>query len=170
MYTKSKKMFNVYIYTKRETIFKKQDNLHYVFIYKKPDTLRYAIFIKLLKLAFIYTKTIKLCVMLRFILKKKRHFEKTKTIWVTFIYIYKASHFALREFSWYFWNWRRRGGDVKKKKCTSVKFQHSKNNALSVRFLYTKILTLRVTFLYKKTIHFALRFISKIYREIYSQT
>ena len=28
----------IYIYTKIETLFKKQDNLRYVFIHKNPDT------------------------------------------------------------------------------------------------------------------------------------
>ena len=42
------------IYRKIPTLFKKQENLRYVFIHKKPDTLRYTIFMKFLKLAFIY--------------------------------------------------------------------------------------------------------------------
>ena len=33
-----------FLYTKSQTLSKKQDNLRYVFIYKNPDTLRYAIF------------------------------------------------------------------------------------------------------------------------------
>ena len=50
---KSKKIAKrLYIYTKIQTLFKKQDNLCYIFIHKKPDTLRYAIFMKFLKLEF----------------------------------------------------------------------------------------------------------------------
>ena len=37
-------MRNVFIYTKNNTLCKKQDNFRYVFTYKKHDTLRYAIF------------------------------------------------------------------------------------------------------------------------------
>ena len=33
-----------FLYTKIQTLRKKQENLHYVFIYKNPDTLYYAIF------------------------------------------------------------------------------------------------------------------------------
>ena len=33
----------LYIYTKRDTLCKKQDNLRYVFIQKNPDSLRYEI-------------------------------------------------------------------------------------------------------------------------------
>ena len=39
---KSKKC-ETFLYTKSETLFKKQDNLRFVFIYKIPDTLHYAI-------------------------------------------------------------------------------------------------------------------------------
>ena len=38
-----KKLRNV-LYTKRQTLYKKQDNVRYVFIHKKQDTLRSAIF------------------------------------------------------------------------------------------------------------------------------
>ena len=41
--TKRKKL-RKFAYTKNQTLFKKQDNLSYVFIYKKLDTLCYAIF------------------------------------------------------------------------------------------------------------------------------
>ena len=37
-------ILNVYIYTKIQTLCKKQDNLRQVFVHKKPDTLVYAIF------------------------------------------------------------------------------------------------------------------------------
>ena len=48
IYPKSNKIANRF-YTKSQILFKKQDNLRYVFIYKKPDTLRYAIFMEFLK-------------------------------------------------------------------------------------------------------------------------
>ena len=33
-----------FLYTKIQTLYKKQDNFRYIFIYKNQDTLRYAIF------------------------------------------------------------------------------------------------------------------------------
>ena len=42
------------LYTKIQTLCKKQDNLRYVFIHKKPHTFRYAIFHDFFKLEFIY--------------------------------------------------------------------------------------------------------------------
>ena len=42
------------MYSKSQTLFKKQDNLRYFFIHKNPHTLRYAIFHEIFKLAFIY--------------------------------------------------------------------------------------------------------------------
>ena len=59
LYKKQKHLRNVFL-TESPTLSKNQDNLRYVFIYKNQDTLRYAIFIKKLKLAFIY-KTVTLC-------------------------------------------------------------------------------------------------------------
>ena len=41
---KREKNCETFLYTKSQTLCKKQDNLRYVFIYKKPDTLPYAIF------------------------------------------------------------------------------------------------------------------------------
>ena len=35
---------SLYIYIQIQTLFKKQDNLRYVFIHKNPDTLRYTVF------------------------------------------------------------------------------------------------------------------------------
>ena len=61
LYTKSKKNCETFLYTKSRTLFKKLDNFLYVFIFKKPYTLRYAIFMKILKLAFIYKKDDTLC-------------------------------------------------------------------------------------------------------------
>ena len=51
---KAKNEKRLYIYTKFQTLFKKQDNLRCVFIHRKPGTLRYAIFHKCLKFAFLY--------------------------------------------------------------------------------------------------------------------
>ena len=77
---------NGYLY-KNQTLFKKQDNLLYVFIHKKPDSLRYVIFHEIFEIGnhiyiksmtlrkkqdnlrydFLYTKSMTLCVKLFFI-------------------------------------------------------------------------------------------------------
>ena len=76
---------NLYIYARIETLFKKKDNLRYVFIHKKPYTLRYAIFHKSFVIGiYIYTKRMILCVTWRFYIQKARLFEKNKTICVIF--------------------------------------------------------------------------------------
>ena len=59
---KKQKNYRMFLYTKRHTLCQKQDNYRCVFMYKKQDTLRYAVFMKILKLAFIYTKSMTLCV------------------------------------------------------------------------------------------------------------
>ena len=57
---------------------------------------------KVLKLAFIYTKKYGTLRYETFYIQESKHFEKSKTICVTFFYIQKARHFALRNFSWNF--------------------------------------------------------------------
>ena len=51
---KTNALYVTLLYAKVQTLCKKEDNLRSVFIHKNPDTLRYAIFMKSLKLAFIY--------------------------------------------------------------------------------------------------------------------
>ena len=54
---------NLYIYARIETLFKKKDNLRYVFIHKKPDNFRYAIFHECFVIDIhIYTERMTLCV------------------------------------------------------------------------------------------------------------
>ena len=55
MYKKQKK-YRMFLYTKRHTLYQKQDNSRCVFMYKKQDTLRYAVFMKILKLEFVFKK------------------------------------------------------------------------------------------------------------------
>ena len=55
-FSKSKTISITFLYTKIQTLFKKLDNSRYVFKYKKPYTWRYGIFMKFLKLAFIFKK------------------------------------------------------------------------------------------------------------------
>ena len=63
IYKNQKQFRNIYLYTKSQTIFKKQDNLRYVFIHKNPNTLRYAIFLKSFETEiYIYTKCVTLFV------------------------------------------------------------------------------------------------------------
>ena len=87
-----------------DSIFKKQRKMRNVFIYKMPDTLKKAIQFPLRSYiqksihftlsAFswkcwswhFYTKSMTLCVTCRFYIQKARHFAKSKTICVTFLY------------------------------------------------------------------------------------
>ena len=53
---KAKKLQNLYMYTKIQTLFKKQVNLRYVFIYKSQTLSVTRFFTKIKKLAFIWIK------------------------------------------------------------------------------------------------------------------
>ena len=159
LFTKSKKNAKrLYIYTKSETLFKKQDNLRYVFIHKNPDTLRYAIFMNFLKLAFIYIQKawhFLLCDV--FIYKTPETSKKTILFALSFLYA-KSLTLSVTQFLIEFLKWLEEGGHffIKKTMHFALHF-YMKKNSLSVKFLYTKSETLCVTFLYEKTIHFALR-------------
>ena len=131
--SKKQKNCKTFIYIQEAGLFLKQFNLFYVFIHKKLNTLCYANFHEILKLTFIYTKSIKLCVTCRFIFKN-RHFEKSRAICVTFINIQKSWHFALRYFSLNFWNFQRGGASWK------------------ITMYFAKIIYMQ------KTMHFLLRF------------
>ena len=54
IYKNQKQIRNIYIYTKRRTLCKRQDQLSYVFIHKNPDTLRYVMFMVYTQSGFIY--------------------------------------------------------------------------------------------------------------------
>ena len=78
------------LYTKIQTLRKKQDNLRCVFMYKNPDTLRYAIFMGFLKMAEGGG---------HFYMQKTMHFtlnfdKKNNALSVTF-YLQKFKHYAL---------------------------------------------------------------------------
>ena len=121
IYKKQKYFRNVYIYTRIQTLFKKQDNLRYDFIHKNPDTLRYAIFHEFFEIGiYIDTKSMTLCVTWRFYIQEARYIEKIRTICVTFFTIQKEWHFTLRNFSWNFLNWRR--GSLTKNNSLCIKF------------------------------------------------
>ena len=94
--TKSQKNCPTFLYTKTQTLFKKLDNLRYVFIYKKQYTLRYGILMKFSHLAFICKKhdTFRY---VTFNIQKARHFAKSKTICDTFLNT-KIRHFCVTRF------------------------------------------------------------------------
>ena len=79
-----------FLYTKIQTLRKKQDNLRSVFMFKNPDTLHQAIFIEFLEFAEgggIFTlKNSSLCVTFLYL--------KNNALCLTF-YIQKARHYAL---------------------------------------------------------------------------
>ena len=134
-----------------KTLCKKKDNLRYVFIHKNQDTLLYAIFHESFEIyIYIYTKSMTLCVTWIFYIQKSIHFEKGKTICVTFFQIQKSWHFALRTFHGIF---EIGGGGwaflFTKKMHFALNFYMQKTTHFSLG-LYTKIQTLCVTFLYLK--------------------
>ena len=97
-----------------------------------------------------------------FIYKKPETSQKVRQFLWRF-YIQKFRHFALRNFSLNFWNWRRGGGhSYMQKQCTLYHIVYAKNNALCVTFLYTKAWYFALHFYLQKTMHFVLRFISKV--------
>ena len=122
------------------------------------DTLSYAIFMKSLKLEFIHKKNDTLRYV-KFLYTKSWHFTKSKTICFTF-YMQKSGHFALRDFSLNFWDWRREVGNVYiQKQCTlHYIFICIKQSTMRYVFIYKKPDTLRNIFICKKTMHFALHF------------
>ena len=142
--TQKSKKCETFLYTKSQTLFKKLDNIRYVFIYKKPYTWRYGIFIKFLKLEFIY-KNHDTLRYVTFYIQKARHFTKSKTIWDTFLYT-KIRHFYVTRFFIEFLKFSEGGIFIEKKQCILRDIFILKNNALCVTLLHTKRLTLCVTF------------------------
>ena len=92
------------------TLSQKKDNWSYIFFNKYTDTLCHAIFIICFFLIdnYIYAKNMIPCVTWHFNKQKAGNFKKSKTMFTIFSYT-KSWDFALRIFSSYFWNWRRRG-------------------------------------------------------------
>ena len=93
----------MFLYTKIQTIRKKQDVLRYVFIYQNMDTLRYAIFHWIFEIGggrgtFFYAKNNALCV--EFLYPKKMHLTlhfNTKILALCIKFSKKKTiHFALR--------------------------------------------------------------------------
>ena len=87
------------------------------FIYQKHDTLRYV----------------------TFLYKNPDTSQKARQFALHF-YIKKSRHFALRDLSLNFWNWRR-GVDI---------FHAKKNNAFCVIFNTQKIIHFAICYIYKK--------------------
>ena len=96
IYTISKKSCETFLYTKRQTLFKKLDNFRYVFIYKKrySDVTGFSWNFWSWHL---YSKSMTLCVTWRLYIQKVWHFAKSKTICDTFLYT-KIRHFSVTRF------------------------------------------------------------------------
>ena len=134
---KNQKSCKTFLYTKIQTLCKKQDNFRYVFIIKNPDTLRYAIFKKLLKLAFIYKKHNTLRYV-TFLYKKSQTLRKIKTICVTFLYT-KIQTLRVTQFFIEFLNLERRGGHFYMQKQYTLRYIFiCKKMHLVLRFIYKK--------------------------------
>ena len=142
---KKQKRFQTFLYTKSQTLFKKLSKFRYVFKYKKQYTWRYGIFMKFLKLEFIYKKHDTLRYVTFLYAKSWTLHKKQDNL--RYVFIYK--NLALLRYAIFYWIFEICGeGGIYlfKKHCTLRDIFILKNNALYVTLLYTKSLTLSVTF------------------------
>ena len=104
IYTKNNTLCQTFLYTKSQTRFKNQDNLRYVLIYKKQYTLRHAIFHENVEVGIYIQKSWHFAPCDVLIYKEPDTLQKPKQFALR-LYIQKAIHFTLREFSWKCWSW-----------------------------------------------------------------
>ena len=97
-YIQEAKICETFLYTKIQTLFKKQVYFRYVFIYKKQDTLRYTISHEFFEVGITIQKASHFVLRDVFIYKKKDTSQKARQFALHF-YIQKSGHFALRNFS-----------------------------------------------------------------------
>ena len=135
----------MFLYTKSQTLCKKQDNFCYVCLYKNQDTLRYAIFHENFEVN-IYTQKAWHFALCDIIIYKKRDTSQKARQFVLSFYI-KKSTLRYTIFHGIFEIGGGRGEFYMKKQYTLRYILYAKN-ALCVTFLYTKIWTLCVTYLY----------------------
>ena len=114
-FAKNKTMSIPFLYTKRNTLYVKRFSWNFeVGVYiQNHDTFRYV----------------------TFYVQKSRHFAKSKTIYIMFLYT-KSRTLCVLRFSWDFWNWRS-GGTL----------LYAKTNAICVTFIFKKLCTLRYFFI-----------------------
>ena len=141
IYTKSKNNCETFLYKKIQTLCKKQDNFRYV-LYTKSKTLYVKqFFVKFLSWN-LYTKSMTLCVTWSFYIQKARHFSRSWTIPVTFIYI-KSYTLDVTGFSWKCWSWNLYTKSMTL--CVTWSFyiqtvrHFAKSKTICDTFLYTKI-------------------------------
>ena len=84
IYQKQKKC-ETFLYTKSHTLCKNQDNLRYIYIYKSKALYVTQSSWKLWDWH-LYTKRMTLCITWSFYVQKSRHFAKSKTVCITFLY------------------------------------------------------------------------------------
>ena len=172
IYKKQKKC-KTFIYIRKSRHFAKSKTVCVTLLFTKYQTLYVSqFFMKFLKLGFLYTKNMTLCVTWSFYIQKTRHFKKSKIICVKFL-IYKNSdtlRYAIFHGMFVIGGGGRGAFSWKKNNSLFVKFLYAKNIALSVTFLYTKSQTLCVTCNIQKTMHFPFCCLSKIICIVYSDT
>ena len=87
IYTKRKRKWETFIYKKKSRHFEKSKTICVTFLFTKIQTLYVMrFFMKILKLAFVYKKHDTLRYVTLLYTQKSRHFVKSKTICVTFLY------------------------------------------------------------------------------------
>ena len=142
----------IYIYKKHDTL-KNQEN-PVTFLFTKSQTFYVKrFFMKFLKLAFIYTKIMTLCVTWIFYIQNPDTSKKAGRSVLRLFFIQKILTFCNTRFSWNFWSWRGGGVFIYKNNTLCVQFLYAKKCTFRY-FLYTKKKTFCVIFLYAKTIHF----------------
>ena len=113
---KKQKNWERFLYTKRQTHFKKLDNLRYV-LYAKIHTLDVTGFSWNFWSWNLHTKSMTLWVTWHFYIQKARYFAKIKTICDTFLYT-KIRHFCVTQFFIGFLKFSKGGVIYLKKQCT----------------------------------------------------
>ena len=137
IYTKAKKPNN-FIY-KKARYFAKSKTISVTFLYTKK---RKSLFVIRFFMKFwswhLYTKSMTVCVTWCFYIQKARHFAKTMTICVRFLYTKIITLYVTRFFIEVMKLAEGGGGFNAKMNALCATFYFAKNNALCVMFLYTE--------------------------------
>ena len=138
IYIQKGKNCETFLYTKIQTLCKKQDNLGYVlYIKERHFTLRD--FHKKIEFGIYIKEAWQFALRDVFIYKNPDTSQKARQF-ALYFYLKIYGHFVVRNFSLNFSNWRRGGGIFINKKTICVTFLYAQNNALCVTFLYLKFI------------------------------
>ena len=128
------KLQNNLIYKKIDTL-QKARQFALRFIYKKPDTLQYAICHENFEVG-IYVQKLWHFALRGVFIKKSRHFAKSKTICVTFLFS-KIRTLCITRFSYNFWNRPRGGGHFYMQKQCTLRYISVSKKQCTLRHIFT---------------------------------